>query len=272
MTTYTEFPTLPPAATVTMTLMTPTPVAPAESVLARAVSLVRLFDTQHAVIGVSDAARRTGLAKSTAHRLLNELADLRVLERTGGGFRLGLLLFELGALVPVHHSLATVARPVMTDLRDTTKGRIHLAVLDGTEVVYVDIVGEARTAIASRVGGRLPAHTTGVGKVILAYSPAATVDGVLKTGLPRITPRTLHTPGALLRELEQIRHEGQGYDREESHPGISCVAAPIFDSEGGVIAGISITGPTRLIDPNVMGLAVRTAARTISRQIGAAQA
>lgn len=238
-----------------------------DSVIGRAVSIVRTFDARHQVLGVSEVARRTKLPKATAHRMLRELATHKVLERSGSGYRLGLLLFEVGALVPAHHTIAATARPVMTDLRETTRGRIHLAVLDGTEVVYVEIVGEAHTPIASRVGGRLPAHATGVGKVILAHSSAAAIESVIATGLPRITARTLHTPGALMRELEAIRRDGQGYDREESHIGISCVAAPIFGVDGEVLAGLSITGPTRMIDPDRMGLAVRTAARTIGRQV-----
>lgn len=245
----------------------PVTTTPPVSVLARAVSIVRLFDTEHSVLGVSDVARGTGLAKPTVHRMLGELADLRILERVGTRYRLGLFLFELGALVPENHTVASIARPVMNDLRETTKGRIHLAVLDGTQVVYVEIVGDTKAAIASRVGGRLAAHATGVGKVILAHSPPAVIDAVIATGLPRYTPRTLHTPGALLRELAEIRTEGQGYDREESHLGISCVAAPVIDPAGQIVAGLSITGPTRMIDPHVMGLVVRTAARTIGRQV-----
>ena len=137
----------------------------------------------------------------------------------------------------------------MEDLREATHQRIHLAVLDGVDVVYLQILGSAGKPITSRTGGRLPAHVTGVGKVILAYSPAAVVKARIDAGLPRYTPRTITTPGALMRELRVVRTEGTAYDREESNIGISCVAAPVFGHDRRIRAGLSVTGPTGRIDP-----------------------
>ncbi len=96
--------------------------------------------------------------------------------------------------------------------------------------------------MSSRTGGRLPAHATGVGKVILAYSSAATVRARVEAGLPRLTPRTISTPGGLTRELRKIRSVGMALDLEESHAGVSCVAAPVFGADRRVRAGLSVTG------------------------------
>ena len=240
------------------------------SVLGRAAAVIRAFDEDHPVLGIGELARRTGLAKSTVHRLVTELVALRVLDRAEEGpgcYRLGMWLFELGELVPAHRSLSDAALPIMEDLLEATHQRIHLAVLDGVDVVYVEILGALDRSLSSRTGGRIPAHATGVGKAILAYSPKAVVRQRIEAGLPRLTPRTIATPGALDRELRVIRSEGTAYDREESHVGISCVAAPVFGSNRRVRAGLSITGRTSAIDPARHGGAVRTAAFTLSRTL-----
>lgn len=239
------------------------------SVLGRAVALVRAFDEDHPVLGVSELARRTGLPKSTVHRLAHELVDERVLDVADGRFRLGMWLFELGEMVPLHRTLTEAATPIMEDLRSVTSHRVHLAILDGIEVVYVKVLGTGRidVPISSRTGGRLPAHATGVGKVILAYSPVAAVRARIEAGLPRQTPRTICTPGGLMNELRKIRTNGMALDLEESHLGVSCVAAPVFGSDHKIRAGLSVTGPTRYFDPGTTGPAVRTAAFTLSRAL-----
>ena len=157
--------------------------------------------------------------------------------------------------------------PIMTDLYEATRLRIHLAVLSGIDVVYVEIVGGAGMAVGSRTGGRLPAHATGVGKAMLAYSPAAVVRTRLEAGLPRLTPRTITSPGAFESELRKIRSVGMAMDLEESTVGLSCVAAPVFDSDRKVHAALSITGRTATFDPGLLGPAVRTAAFTLSRTL-----
>jgi IclR family acetate operon transcriptional repressor len=243
--------------------------SPPVSVLGRAALLVEAFALDDPFLGVSDLSRRTGLPKATVHRLAAELCAIRVLERddAGGVYRLGGWLFELGEMVPHHRSLANAAQPIMEDLLEATHERIHLAVLDGIEVVYVKILGGRSLTVASREGGRLPAHATGVGKVLLAYSPEAVVRARIDAGLPRLTPRTVAAPGALGRELQKIRDMGLGMDREESHLGVSCVAAPVFGADGHVRAALSITGPTGSVDPAKLGPAVRTAALTLSRTL-----
>lgn len=240
------------------------------TLLARAAAIVGAFDERAPVLTLAELTRRTGLPKSTVHRIVAELVELRVLEwqetgMSGQGYHLGMWLFERGELVPAHRSLSEAALPVMEDLREATRQRIHLAVLEGVDVVYVEILGSSGIDVSSRTGGRLPAHATGVGKVILAYSSAATVRARVEAGLPRLTPRTIATPGGLTRELRKIRSVGMALDLEESHLGVCCVAAPVFGADRKVRAGLSVTGATGSIDPGTLGPAVRTAAFTLSR-------
>ncbi|HET7823344.1 MAG TPA: IclR family transcriptional regulator [Ornithinibacter sp.] len=240
------------------------------SLLSRAAAIVGAFDDRDPVLSLGELARRTGLPKSTVHRITAELVTLRVLERqesgpSGEGYRLGMWLFERGELVPQHRSLSDAALPLMEDLREVTRQRIHLAVLDGVDVVYVEILGTGGLEVVSRTGGRLPAHATGVGKAMLAYSSAATVQARIDAGLPRLTPRTISTPGGLVRELRKIRSIGMALDLEEAQLGVSCVAAPVFGADRKVAAALSVTGVTGSVDPGTLGPAVRTAAFTLSR-------
>lgn len=222
--------------------------------------------SEHA-LGISDLATRTGMAKGTVHRLVGQLVDTRVLERTDDGrLVLGVRLFELGSSVPLPRTLTDVARPLMQDLFRATDRQIHLAVLDGVEVVYVEIV-RTGLPLASTIGGRLPAHATGVGKAMLAYSPKAVVAERIAAGLPAMTPKTIDTPEGLERSLRDIRSGGTSYDHEESHQGVSCVAAPVFGTDKRIRAAISATGETRRMDLQRLGVAVRTAAFAISRQL-----
>ncbi len=241
------------------------------SLLERASLVLGCFGPDHTDIGVSDIARRTGLAKSTTHRLVVEMVRLGLLEEAGGGrVRLGLRMFELGQLVPRQRALHEAARPFMEDLREATGNHVHLAVLDGIEVVYVEIL-RARDVqpLPSRVGGRLPAHSTGVGKAILAFSRPDVVRARIEAGLVRRTAYTIIMPGAFARELAAINASGISYDRQESAMGVVCAACPVFGADGTVVAGLSVTGRAERLDIERMAPAVRTAALALSRTLGA---
>jgi len=236
------------------------------SVLGRAARVLSAFDVEHSVLGVAEIARRGGLPKSTAHRLVAELADLGLLEHTPVGVRLGLRLFELGQLVPRQRTLREAAVPVMENLREATRSTVHLAVLEDVEVVYVEILGRpSLPGLPSHVGGRMPAHATGVGKAILAFSPPAVVQRRVEAGLEPRTPHTIVTPGRLARELAAVRRAGVAFDREESALGVVCVAAPVMGPDGAVEAALSVSGRAASLRPDRMAPAVRTAALTLSR-------
>jgi DNA-binding IclR family transcriptional regulator len=238
------------------------------SVLGRVIAVLDAFDTTTGCIAISELGRRTGLPKSTVHRLVGELISHGFLERDDAGVRLGLRLFELGQLVPRQRHLRDIAAPYMADLREATRHTVHLAMLDGTEVLYVNIShGPDSPKLPSRVGGRLPAHATGVGKAILAFSPQAVIDRVLQKELVRLSPRTIVAPGLLLQQLEAIRRRGVAFDNEESSLGTVCAASPVFGPEGEVVAALSVTGWSNRANLQRLGPAVHTAALGITRSL-----
>lgn len=237
------------------------------SVLERAATLLESFNTERPTLSLADLTRATGLARSTTHRLAEDLVKLGWLERSAKGYQLGMRLFEYGELVPRQRDFVSVALPYMEDLRTATGAAVHLAVLDGTEVVYLQVLAsKAAPRMNSRRGGRLPAHATGVGKAILAFSSPETVQKVIDTGLPRLTPRTISTAGQLKRELGAIRASGISYDREESNPGVLCAAAPIIGPDGIVRGALSASGFNRRVAPR-MAPAVQTSALALTRDL-----
>lgn len=237
------------------------------SVVQRVSLILSAFDNEHPTRTLADLTRTTGLPRSTTHRLAEELTELAWLARSESGYQLGMRLFEFGELVPLQRDLSQIALPYMEDLRTATGATVHLAILDGTEVVYVQVLA-SKTApkMGSRRGGRLPAHATGVGKAILAFSPPEVVQKVLETGLPRLTPRTISAPGPLLRDLAAARSSGIAYDREENALGVLCAAAPVFGPDGQVRAALSLSGLSRGLIPR-MAPAVKTAALALSRDL-----
>jgi DNA-binding IclR family transcriptional regulator len=238
------------------------------SVLERAASVLGAFRIEDRSLGVSELARRTGLPKSTVARLTAELIRLQFLERQGSSLRLGLTLFELGQMVATPKELRRRAMGIMVDLRNATGQTVHLAVLDGTEVVYIEILrGRGAPPLPSRVGGRMPAHATAVGKAMLAFSSPDFIEDVLGGGLQQVARGTITDEGALRRELVEIAASGLAREENESAAGSSCVASPVHDSGGALVAALSVSGYVGLLDVDRVGPAVRTAALALGRQL-----
>ena len=188
---------------------------------------------------LAQIVRRTGLPRSSAHRMLERLVQLRWLRRSGRDYELGMRLVELGSLAVHQDRLVRAAKPLLGELHRATGLVVHLAVLDGADVVYLEKVGDRVVgALPSRVGGRQPAHCTAVGKAILAYSDEdAEVD--LRA---RKTKYSISTSSQLAVELAKVRAHGVAFEREESLLGFGCVAAPI-GSPGEAVAAVSVSGP-----------------------------
>lgn len=239
--------------------------------LERAFAILGAFRSGDGELTLAEICRRTGLAKTTAHRLLGELEALGAVERTAGGVRLGLRLFELGQLVPRQRDLLDVSAPFLADLREATHQTVHLAVVAGTEVVYVQkLTGHRGPDIPSRLGGRMPCYCTAVGKALLAFGSPELTERVLSSRLTRRTPRTLVAPGLIRAELATIRRRGVAEEHEESAPGIACVAAPILDADAAAVAAISISGWAGRLDVRRLAPTVRTAALGIGRLLNSA--
>ena len=155
----------------------------------------------------------------------------------------------------------------MQDLYEATHENVHLAVREGDEVLYVEkITGRRSVPIRSHEARRLPLHATGVGKVLLAHSPAELLQELVDRGLPRYTPHTIVTPGQLGRALAEIRRSGISYSYEELTLGTVSVASAVRDADDAVVAALSIVGRSNRTDLNRLGPAVRTAALGISRE------
>ncbi|MEV6925185.1 IclR family transcriptional regulator [Dactylosporangium sp. NPDC051485] len=238
------------------------------SVLDRSLVMLTAFRQDELVLSSAELCRRTGLPKSTAHRIIGELVSRGMLDRGPDGVRLGMRLFELGQLALNQRGIRTVAAPFLAELGDATGQVVHLGVLSGAEVMYIDKIDTGRgMAFPSRVGGRMPAYCTGLGKALLAYAPTEVVMSVLCSDLPRRTPRTMVAPGHLIRELERIRQTGIAAEHEESFTGIVCVAAPVFDASGSAVAAVSVAGHVHRVRADRLVPLVRNAAHGISRAL-----
>ncbi len=181
-------------------------------------------------LSLAQVVRRTGLPRSSAHRMLERLVQLRWLRRHGRDYELGMRLVELGSLAVHQDRLHSAAQPFLHELHRATGLVVHLAVLDGSDVVYLEkIAGGLGAAIPTRVGGRQPAHCTAVGKALLAFSDPDKLDDFDVDLLPRKTRYSISTRCQLTEELAAIRARGLAYERAESVAGFGCVAAPIGD-------------------------------------------
>lgn len=216
---------------------------------------------------LAQIVRRTGLPRSSAHRMLERLVQLRWLRRSGRDYELGMRLVELGSLAVHQDRLVRAARPLLGELHRATGLVVHLAVLDGPDVVYLDKVGDSPLApIPTRVGGRQPAHCTAVGKAMLAYrDDDAAVDLQV-----RKTKYSIATRGQLTVELSRVLAHGVAFEREESLLGFGCVAAPIGGPGEGqeVIAAVSVCGPiNRMTFDQRLAAPVRMTAMGIWRNV-----
>lgn len=215
--------------------------------VARALSIVDILAEARAELALNEIAVRLSLPKSTVHGLISTLKDFGYIEQSvfTGKYRLGMRIFEVGHIVAQGWEVRTVAAPYITQLLEELGETVHLVVLDKLEVLYIDKRETSRSLrIASQVGMRLPAHCTGVGKVLMAHlSPVERCELINKKGLPRFTKNTLTDAGSLEDELAKVRKQGFAIDNEEIMDGLRCVAAPIRDQTGRVISAISLSGP-----------------------------
>lgn len=209
---------------------------------------------------LAQIVRRTGLPRSSAHRMLERLVQLRFLRRSGRDYELGMRLVELGSLAVHQDRMHRAAMPLLHELHRATGLVVHLAVLDGADVVYLEKVGNGMvTAVPTRVGGRQPAHCTAIGKAMLAYNEDAEVDL-----MSRKTKYSIANRAQLATELAKVRAHGVAFEREESVPGFGCVAAPIGRA-GEAVAAVSVCGPMNKMSFERLTAPVRMTAMGIWR-------
>jgi len=220
------------------------------SSVATAIQLLKSFSEEEVDLGISELARRLGVAKSTVHRLAATLVSEGLLEqdRETEKYRLGIALFRLGALVRRRMDISSQGRPYLYALREKTNESVHLAILDGTEIMYVyNLESTQAIRMRSDLGVRKPAYCTAEGQAILAFQPQEILDAVIEQGLLPRTPQTITKPDKLLKALAVVRQRGCAIEDEESEIGMRGISAPIRNDAGEVVASVGIAGPvTRL--------------------------
>ncbi len=225
-------------------------------------------------LGVTELAKRLGLGKGSVHRLLATLVRRGYVEKgpQNDRYRLTYRLYAVGSRAAGRLSLREVAQPIMERLRTETRETVNLGVLDGFRTVSIHLVESPQLlGIHMRVGG-LPAHATGTGKILLAaLEPAELARRLEGRRLERVTTRTIRNRVALLAELGRVRTQGFAIDNEECSLGMRCVAAPVCDHRGTVVAALSVVAPCQRLTPTGLTVTigmVQKAAAEISARLG----
>lgn len=216
-------------------------------VLCKVMKVLDLFDEKGKELTATEIHEILDLNKSTTFRILNILEERGYLERNPLTlkYRLGFKLYYLGSLVEGRAEIRNLAHPFLEELKEKCDETVHLVVLDHGEALYLDkLEGEKAIRVVSRVGWRLPAHCSGVGKALLASLEEDLVNDIIKEkGLKRFTNNTITDLETLKIELARIRKQVYAIDNEEIEVGLKCIAAPVKDGEDRVVAAISISGP-----------------------------
>ena len=222
-------------------------------------------------LGVSDIARKLGIAKSTAHRLLSTLCSKGIAEQSPdtGLYRLGLHLYELGQLAQARNIRRHVALPIMISLAASTRHTINLAVIDGPDVVFLErLETNDDVRFLGHAGRRYPSHCTSSGKAIAAYNPEA-AQARRDAGFPPRVSHTVRTQVDWDRQLVEVRRRGFAVSIGESFENVTAIAVPILDPARRATSAVSILGPSSEIVPDLERLArlVQMAARRIGRAL-----
>jgi DNA-binding IclR family transcriptional regulator len=241
---------------------------PGVSVAQRLLAVLACFDAAHPRLSLSDIARRAELPLSTAHRFTGELVAWGALTRDDDGiFGVGRRLWDIGLLAPVQRGLRELAAPHLQDIHAATRETVHFAVRDADRALYLErISGNRSVHVVSHVGARLPLHTTGVGKVLLAHAPPDVVATVLDD-LTRETCYSIVDPRRLLRQLAETRRRGYARTNEEMTLGTCSVAVPVRDRGDRVVAAVGIVVPSVRRDLPRLVPALQVAAAAISRRL-----
>lgn len=237
----------------------------------KALTVLDAFAGSSATLRIADIAERTGMPKSTVHRLLATMVAHGYIRKSGIHYRLGERTFELGhhAQVGPVRDLRNIAHPYVAELFATTRQTIHLAVLSGTDVLYVEKMrGLSGPDIPTQTGRRRPAHSTGVGKALIAFGTPDDLRNALRSNLLRFTAYTVATARGMEQSIARIREAGIAVDREESFLGVTCVAAPVIDRRTGTaVAAMSISGSTSGGSPMRYRAVLEKTAEQLSRAL-----
>ncbi len=230
-------------------------------------------------LGVTELANQLDVAKSTSHRLLASLEEYGYVQKADNfnTYRMGLKFLEMQQFVIEQLDIVELAHPILDKLSHELEEIVHLVMLDGNEIVYIDKVDKNSSTIRiySQIGKRAPLHCTGVGKAILAYYDSNKLESFFNTiTMNQFTKNTLSSQQNLVPELSTIRNQRYAMDNEEHEIGIRCIAAPVFNHIGEVQFAISATGPISRMDNEVLKERIpliQQAAKQISKKLGYTQ-
>lgn len=244
-------------------------------VLDRALGILDLLSTEGPELAPAELSGQLVLHKSTLHRLLQVLEQHRLVDKNpqSGKYRLGLKLFEFGTKAVAQIDVQERVRPYLERLVCETGETAHMCILDRGEMLSLANVESPRTVrTPSTVGHRIPSHCTAAGKAVLAFLPESELNELLKKRtFKSYTRNTITSPSSLKAELQLIRKRGYAMDNEEIEDGLKCIAAPIRDYSGKVIASMSIAGPVFRITrdrASSMARSVMEAAKQLSTELG----
>lgn len=242
----------------------------------RALSMLELVAESNNGLSNSDLSRRLKIPKSSASYILRVLEQRDYLRRDAGGkYRLGLQLMSLTGGAMTHLDVREIAKPVLAEfLKKSRLPEAHLAVLDNGRAVYIEKTEAEKSFIKMDiwVGHRLPVHTTAIGKILVSFLPEDEILQILELrGMERKTKKSITNPQKFLRETERVRKYGFAVDDEENADGVRCIAAPIYDAKGNIIAALGTSSIIMHIDeahlPKIAELVIKSAAK-VSRQMG----
>ena len=247
------------------------PVKPSVQVLERMFTLIDILASREEAISLKEISEKTHLHPSTAHRILNDLTIGRFVDRPeSGSYRLGMRLLELGNLVKARLSVRDAALTPMRALHKLIQQPVNLSMRQGDEIVYVERAYSERSGmqVVRAIGGRAPLHLTSTGKLFLAAEEAQRVRAyATRTGLAGHTRNSITQLPALERELVSARQSGVARDNEELELGVRCMAAGIYDDQGKLVAGLSISSPADRLDDSWLPKLKQTA-QEISTALG----
>lgn len=240
-------------------------------VIERMMNLLDALASHNDAVNLKQLAAETALHPSTAHRILGVMVDSRIVDRVEPGlYRLGIRLLELGNLVKSRINVRQFALPHMQALHQQLEETVNLSVRQGDEIVYVERTASNHNMmrVVQIIGARAPLHITAVGELFLLQDGPDEVERyATRTGLPRYTANTLATLPDLTSELERIKSNGFAFDNEEAEKGVSCIGAGIYDDEGRLVAGLSVSAPSDRLS-QAWAATVKETADQISRAIG----
>lgn len=241
----------------------------------RAIALLELLGESDHHLGITEIAELSSLPVATVHRLLTTLVKLGYVEQNieSHKYTLGIRMLHLRGAVISQVKLGVEAMPIMKMLMKRVNETVHLAVLSEGEIMYIDRVEGLQTqGMYTRIGKRAYAHCTALGKVMMAYMPDAVWREVVERhGLPRFSPTTITTPEELVAEMLRIRHRGYAVDEGETGEQVRCIAAPIRNYRGDIIAAMSVSAPRDQLHPGrdkEISDAVIWATQLVSKRLG----